>query len=71
MSEYNAEAVTLLKSLSERFDTWQKDVETLKEKEARQSASRSPTAEVESSYGPESSNRLETSDNAKMSTTHS
>ena len=54
MSESNTEVVTLLKSLSERFDALQKDVETLKEKEARRSASRSPTPEAESSHGPES-----------------
>ena len=69
MSESNAEVVSLLKSLSERFDTLQKDVETLKEKEARRSASRSPTPEAESSSGPESSDRSETSDDAETSTT--
>ena len=42
----NAEMVSLLKSLTERFDSLQKEVETLKEKEARLSASRS---ELESS----------------------
>ena len=42
----NAEMVSLLKNLTKRFDSLQKEVETLKEKEAHRSASRS---EVESS----------------------
>ena len=57
------------KSFSERFDILQKDVETLKEEEAHQSASHSATPKAESSHGPESSDRSETSDDAEMSTT--
>ena len=57
------------KSFSERFDILQKDVETLKEEEAHQSASHSATPKAESSHGPESFDRSETSDDAEMSTT--
>ena len=49
MSETNTEVVSLLKSLSDRFDSLQKDVDTLKEKEARRSASVSSDSEVEPS----------------------
>ena len=45
----NVEMVSLLKSLTERFDSLQKEVETLKEKEARRSTSPSDHAEAESS----------------------
>ena len=49
MSETNTEVVSLLKSLSDRFDSLQKDVDALKEKEARQSASVSSDSEAEPS----------------------
>ena len=43
MTEANAQIVSMLQSLTERFDTLQKDVDTLKEKDASRSASRPPT----------------------------
>ena len=54
MSETNTEVVSLLKSLSDRFDSLQKDVDPLnliKEKEARRSASVSSDSEAEPSNG--------------------
>ena len=49
MSETNTEVVSLLKSLSDRFDSLQKDVYALKEKEACRSASISSDSEAEPS----------------------
>ena len=43
MSEANVQIVSMLQTLTERFDALHKDVNTLKEKDARWSASRSPT----------------------------
>ena len=49
MSETNTEVVSLLKSLSDRFDSLQKDVDALKEKEAHRSASVSSDSKAEPS----------------------
>ena len=51
MTDANAQIVSMLQTLTERFDALQKDVDTLKEKDARRSASRSPTPEAEPSDG--------------------
>ena len=49
MAEANAKVIEMLQKLSQRFDSHQKEVETLKESDARRSANSSPPREAESS----------------------
>ena len=57
MAEANANVIEMLQKLSQRFDSLQKEVETLKESDARRSANSSPPREAESSDSSEYKDR--------------